>query len=539
MLRFWVLFLVLLTAGLAQDPQRMDEVVRAQAAGNHFMGAVLVAKDGTILFDRAYGLANVEWQVSNTTDTRFRLGSITKQFTAAAILLLEERGKLGTDDPLSKFIPDLPATWQQITLRQLLNHTSGIPAFDKWPDLATLRRSPLELEKGLKRLREQPLEFAPGEKFSYSNSGYLMLGHIIEIVTGQKYGVFVHEQILVPLGLTDTDPDSNTAIIPRRASGYMLAKGQLQNAPYINMEVPHAAGALYSTTHDLLHWTEALMGGRLISAASLEKMTTPGKGDYGFGLVVRTVSGRKLIEHGGTIEGFNTQMNHYPESRITVVVLANVNGPAAVKLAGQLGDLAHGDRVVLASELKEIVVPAETLRKYVGVYQLKPNLNNTVRLVDGRLTAQLSGQAAYPLFAQSDYEFFLKVVEAREEFVTDATGRVTHFLLHQNGRTQQGPRISDTVVEHVAVSLPGEALIKFVGTYELRPGFDLVIALAGDQLTGQATGQKAAPIFPETETRFFYKVIDAQIEFFTDRSGAVTHLVLHQGPSDVKGRRKS
>jgi CubicO group peptidase (beta-lactamase class C family) len=348
-----VLFLVSVAAGFAQDPQRMDEVVRAQAAGNRFMGAVLVAKDGKILFDRGYGMANVEWQVPNTPETRFRIGSITKQFTAAAILFLEERGRLSTDDPLSRFIPDLPAAWQPITLRHLLNHTSGIPAFDSWPDYEILRRSPLELEKELKRLREQPLEFAPGEKYRYSNSGYLMLGHVIELVAGQKYGAFVHEQILGPLGLADTDPDSNTAVIPRRASGYMLANGQLRNAPYINMEVPHAAGALYSTTHDLLHWTEALMGGRLLAAASLEKMTTPGKGDYGFGLVIRTVPGRKTIEHGGGLEGFNTQMNYYPESRITVVVLANVNGPAAVKLAGQLGALAHGEQVESPAEVKD------------------------------------------------------------------------------------------------------------------------------------------------------------------------------------------
>ena len=532
------LFLVSVAAGFAQDPQRMDEVVKAQAAGNRFMGAVLVAKDGQILFDRAYGLANVEWQVPNTPETRFRIGSITKQFTAAAILLLEERGKLSIDDPVSKYVADTPAAWEPITLRQLLNHTSGIPAFTAWPDYEILKRSPLELEKGLMRLREQPLEFAPGEKYSYSNSGYLLLGHIIEKVTGQKYGTFVQEQILGPLGLKDTAPDSNTAIIPRRASGYVLAKGQLQNAAYINMEVPHAAGALYSTTHDLLLWTQALMGGRLLSAASLEKMTTPGKGDYGFGLVVRTVADRKSIEHGGGIEGFNTQMNHYPESRVTVVVLANVNGPAATKLAGQLGDLAHGERVILASELKEITLPAETRRKYVGVYQLAPKITNTIRLVDGRLTAQLSGQAAYPLFAYAEREFFLKIAEAREEFVTDETGRVTHFILYQNGRVQKGPRISDTVADRVEITLPQAVLERYVGTYELRRGFDLAITLEGGQLRSQATGQGAAPLFAETETKFFLKVVDAQIEFFRDDSGAVTHLVLHQGPAEVKGQRK-
>jgi CubicO group peptidase (beta-lactamase class C family) len=346
MLRYLVVLLATAIAGFPQAADRMNEAVKMQMAGDRFTGAVLVARHGEILLDQAYGLANREWQIPNMPSTRFRIGSITKQFTAAAILLLEEQGRLRIDDALVNFLPDVPAAWRPITLRQLLSHTSGIPSFTSLPDLAVLRRSPLELEKGLARLYDLPLEFEPGEKYSYSNSGYLLLGLIIEQVSGQGYGAFLRGQILQPLGLKDTDCDSNTAIIPLRASGYVINAGRHENAPYINMEVAHAAGALYSTTHDLLHWTRALFGGRLLSAASLGKMTAPGKGNYGLGLVVQTVNGRKLIEHAGSIEGFNSHLAHYPGSGITVVVLANINGAAATKLAGQLGDLAHGDREV-------------------------------------------------------------------------------------------------------------------------------------------------------------------------------------------------
>lgn len=349
MIRFLVLLLGFVVAGFAQETAQMEEVIRAQTAGDRFMGAVLVAKGDTIVFDHAYGWANVEWQVPNTTATRFRVGSITKQFTAAAVLRLQEQGKLNVDDSLAKYVTDAPENWRPITLRLLLHHTSGIGSFTALPDFAVLRRSPLQLAKSIARLREVPNEAPAGDKYHYSNTGYLMLGYVIEQVSGQSYAMFLREQFLQPLGLADTDCDSNEAIVPRRASGYTWVHDRLQNAGYINMEVPQAAGALYSTTHDLLRWTRALFGGRVLSADSLAAMTTPGLGNYGFGLVIRTVDGHQLIEHAGSIDGFNSHLAYYPESGITIIVLANVNGSAPTKLAEQLGRLAHGESLTVDS----------------------------------------------------------------------------------------------------------------------------------------------------------------------------------------------
>lgn len=320
----------------------MEAVIQAQAKDQVFMGAVLVARDGRVIFETACGLAQAEWGVPNTTATRFRIGSVTKQFTAAAFLRLAEQGRLSLDDPAGRHVEGLPPAWEGMTLRHLLNHTSGIPEFSKLPDYADRRRGPLELEPSLRRLYAFPLESVPGEKFRYSNSGYILLTHILERVTGQTFAAFLREQFFEPLQLADTDVDANGAIVPQRAAGYIRPQGRLANAPFINMDIPLGAGALRSTTHDLWRWTEALMDGRVVSADSVAAMTTPGLGDYGLGVVVKTRDGRRYIEHGGSIEGFTAHLRYYPETRITIVVLANVNSPAPPRLADQLGEIAQG-----------------------------------------------------------------------------------------------------------------------------------------------------------------------------------------------------
>jgi CubicO group peptidase (beta-lactamase class C family) len=513
----------------AQNTSRMARIVEAQAADNHFMGTVLVAKDGVPFFEKSHGFANVEWQVPNTPTTKFRIGSVTKQYTAAAVLLLEERGLLTLKDPVSKHVPDAPAAWEKVTVHHLLTHTSGIPSFTSFPEYGTWKLAATSAAKTVAHFRDRPLEFEPGERHVYSNSGYLLLGHIIERVSGQTYETFVKDNLLTPLGITDSGYDWNATILPQRASGYVRTPSGLANAPYVDMHVPHGAGALYSTAHDMLRWTQGLLGGGLLSPASLEKMTTPYKNDYALGLVVRTANGRKVIEHGGAIDGFNAHLSHFPDEKLTVVVLSNVSGPAADTLARQLAQVAFGEQVVLISERQEIEVPASTLKDYVGVYQLTPRLTTSIRLVDGRLTAQPSGQVPHPLFPESETKFFLKVVDAQMEFFRDTGGRVTHLVHHQNGRTHKAERISDVVAERKAISVPPSMLATFVGEYQLAPGFAITVTLEGDQLMTQATGQPRFPIFAEAETKFFLKVVDAQLEFVRDASGAVTHAILHQG----------
>src|ERR1035438_8296614 len=271
MLSRFLLVALIIGPCLAQDASRMDQVVQSHVADHTFMGSVLVARGNEVIFSKGYGSADLEWDVPNAPNTKFRLGSVTKQFTAASILLLEEHGKLSVSDPVKKYLPDAPAAWDKITLFHLLTHTSGIPNFTGFPEYAkleTLATTPAEL---VVRFRDKPLDFQPGEKWNYSNSGYVLLSYLIEKVTGDTYEKFVRENIFTPLGMKDSGYDFSSAIIAHRASGYVYTGFGFTNAPYVHMSVPQGAGALYSTTHDLLKWELGLFGGKVLQAAALEK----------------------------------------------------------------------------------------------------------------------------------------------------------------------------------------------------------------------------------------------------------------------------
>lgn len=424
---------------LAQDIARMEQVIQAAVDKKTFMGSVLVARGNDILLNKGYGQADLEWEIANTPTTKFRLGSLTKQFTAASILLLEERGKLRIEGPIKQHLPDVPAAWDAITIYNLLTHTSGIPNFTALPDYQKLKPFPSEVEKTLEVLRDKPLDFAPGERMSYSNSGYLVLGRLIEKISGISYAAFVKENIFVKLGMKDSGFDSNSEIIARRAAGYSPSPTGLINAGFIHMTIPHGAGSLYSTTEDLLRWEQGLFAGKVLSAASLQKMITPFKENYALGVAVRAMDGRKVVSHSGGIEGFNAILSYYPDSRITVAVLANINGPAADLIGRSLGALAHGDTVTVNSERKEIVLPAATLARYIGEYEMAPKVMLTITLEGDRLMAQLTGFGKNQIYPESETAFFLKVVDAQIEFGGEGE-KVTHLVLRQGGRELKGTR---------------------------------------------------------------------------------------------------
>lgn len=338
------IFLLLLAAvpSMAQDSAaQIDQIVRSYVDAKTFMGSVLVARAGGIIINKGYGSANLEWNIANTPTTRFRLGSLTKQFTAACVLLLEERGKLSIDDPIGKHLTNSPATWGRITIRHLLTHTTGIPDFTGFRDYYPRVTLPTTVEELIQRFRDKPLEFVPDSRMKYSNSNYIVLGALIEKVGGKTFEQFLQENLLTPLGLKDTGYDSNWNIIPRRAAGYEQSPQGPINAQFIHMSIPHAAGAMYSTTEDLLRWERALFGGKVLKPASLRKMITPYKDNYALGLIVRSSNGRPSIGHGGGIEGFNTTLRYFPDDQLTIVVLANLNGGAFEEIAGKIDKAMH------------------------------------------------------------------------------------------------------------------------------------------------------------------------------------------------------
>ena len=416
---------------------RLEQVANSYTKDNAFMGTVLVAEGQKILLDKGYGMANAEWSVPNTPEAKFRLGSLTKQFTAALVMQLQQEGKLNIDEPVSKYLPDAPKAWEKITLAELLGHTSGIPNFTSFKEFRAWSMSPHTTEEELAFFRDKPLDFEPGSKFEYSNSNYEVLGAVIEKVSGKKYGEMLKERLFDPLGMKDTGLDQDGLVLAKRAEGYGDGPKGLEVPRSESMTVPWAAGSLYSTTGDLLKWERGLFDGKVVSAGSLKRMTTPGKGNYGLGLFIEDNKGTRVISHGGGIEGFNTYLAYAPEKQIAVVVLGNVNGAAPEGMGRNLMNIVLGLPVVLASERKAMPIGKSELTKFTGEYALAPGFTLTVATNADGVTVQGTGQPAFPVFYEGQKNghpfFFAKVVDAEIEFVPDASGKVTSLILHQGG----------------------------------------------------------------------------------------------------------
>src|SRR5215469_16739899 len=301
--------LILSTAGIsgqandtARAFERVDAYITAETTQHQFRGTVLVGINGKIVFDKAYGLANEEWNARNTTTTKFRIASLTKQFTAACILLLQERGQLKIQDPVSRYLPALPEAWQSVTIHQLLTHTSGVPNITDNFQLERVSRMGATPQELITLVADKPLDFKPGSKWNYSNTGYQLLGMIIEKTSGQSYADFLKKNIFGPLGMTNSGYDQAIPILKERASGYQIKDGVLANADFIDMRGPYAAGGIYSTVEDLYRWNQALaQEGKLLSASSLKQMFTEypeavyqGQ-HYGYGVVINRQKFGKLL----------------------------------------------------------------------------------------------------------------------------------------------------------------------------------------------------------------------------------------------------
>ncbi len=323
----WALALAPIAMAATPDQQIDHFIARYQELGL-FNGSALVADHAQVVLKKGYGLANMEWNIPNAPDTKFRLGSVTKQFTATLILQLVEQGKIDLQAPVTRYLPDYPArTGDKITIHELLNHTSGIPGYTEVPDFEEESRTPYQPARFVDKFSHLDLFFEPGTRFSYSNSGYFLLGVILEKVTGEKYEKLLHEHIFDPVGMHDTGYDSTLPLLSKRAAGYdKTFEGKYRNTTYIDMTLPYSAGSLYSTVEDLYKWDQALYGEKILSAASKQRMFTPGLSHYGYAWDITKRDGVTIIEHGGGINGFNTIIWRSPESKRLVVLLNNTGG---------------------------------------------------------------------------------------------------------------------------------------------------------------------------------------------------------------------
>lgn len=370
--------------------ESIDSIVASAMAGGEIAGvSVGVSRGGDVLHAAGYGFSDLENELPATAETAYNIGSITKQFTAAAILLLVEEGRVDLDAPVSEYLEELPDWGEEVTVRRLLQHTAGVKNFttmERWWRTAPMETTPLELAA---LISSEPLDFTPGEEFSYSNSGYILLGLLLEKVTDQPYGGLLSEQLFSPLGLPRTSYCDDRTLVRDRARGYELLDGALTNSTHVSISQAYAAGGLCSNLADLLRWTRLLFQGGVITNASLQEMITPGilhSGnpiEYGFGLAIGYRDGHLRIGHVGGMRGFSSYLSHYPEDDLTIAVLTNTEGAAAASIEADIARLLLS---LETEQAEEAPLPPEGLERYVGEYTTRlTSVQFSVR--EGRLHA--------------------------------------------------------------------------------------------------------------------------------------------------------
>ncbi len=496
--------------------------------------AVLVARDGKILFSHAYGLADREKQIPATPETEFRIGSLTKQFTAAAILRLAQEGRLSVDDVLTKYFPGYPGG-DRITLRQMLTHTSGLHNYTAHPDFFSRVTQPIAPADLVAWFRDDPPDFAPGAEFRYSNTNYVLLGQIVEKVSGMPLGDYWEKEFFAPLGLHDTGIWNNAHPPDRGAKGYsFMANAQLQPALNWDMTWAGGAGELYSTVGDLWRWTEALQGGKVLAPASLDLMlteTTAVKKEtlvrYSMGLAHSEIGGLPTIGHNGGLQGYSSTLTWFPDQKVTIAVLCNALPEPPKAAPGPIMLLAA--RTVLAPEMAahapkvDPTVDPKTYADYVGSYDYKSGIQQ-ITADAGHLYAQLTGQNRFEIFPRGHDAFFFKVVEAGIVFNRDDKGAVVSITHTQNGATFTAARLPATDF----VTVPDAKLDAIAGRYQYGLLAVLTVTRRGHQLYAQLTGQPEAPIFAKSDHEFYWKAVNAQVEFVAGPDGVITSAIHHQ-----------
>ena len=510
--------------------------------------AVLVAQNGKVLFERGYGLAEVARGIPFSPQTKSRIGSITKQFTAAAILKLQEQGKLTVEDKLSKYFPDFPRG-NEVTLRHLLTHTSGIRSYTDKPGFIEKVCAPIKPDDLIQSFKNDPFDFDPGKQWHYDNSGYFLLGHIVEKVSGQSYGEFLRKSFFEPLGMRSTGVYHGGIALEQEALGYSFDNDDtFTNALNWDMSWAGGAGALYSTVEDLFRWNEGIFGGKVLKQVSLQAAWTPVQTDenkkdnsgdgYGYGWAISQLRGAEEISHGGGLNGFSSFLMRLPRENFTVAVLANAlpGGPGVdpTRLARLVAQFYLWEQLGPRSTYKaNAAVLPSAFDALVGRYDYGLGIM-TVTKEGNHLYAQLAQQPRMEIFPKSETEFFWKAVDAQVTFVKDSSGMVTKAVHHQNGQLINAPRLPDLKEAKVDTGTYDD----FVGKYDYGQGKAILnVTRQGAHLFAQLTGQPKFEIFPSSPAKFFWKVADAQVEFVRNDQGKVTKAIHHQGGQTLEAPR--
>lgn len=527
----------------------MDSMLAATYPATGPGAAVIAARDGQVILRRAYGSADLELGVPMRTDHVFRVGSITKQFTAVAALMLVDEGRLSLDDEITKFWPQYPTHGRRITVEHLLTHTSGIRSYTGMPEWRPRSRQDVTPAELMAVFRDAPMDFAPGESWLYNNSGYALLGAIVEQVSGQPWGEFLRARLFEPLGMNDTRYETWGELIPRRIPGYARTNdGVIRNSEPGSLTQAYAAGAIRSTVDDLLRWQLAMERGEVLRPETWRRAHQPyrladGRSTgYGYGWFVATVGGRGSVEHGGDINGFSSNGLWMPSERLHVIVLSNAERDFADpdELSRRIAGAVLGVEEAPAAAAP---MSAEALDDFVGVYRVNPNEVRVVTREGATLYSQRGRSPRQEMRALGGNDFVYVSSDTRVTFLRGADGRVTAMQLRPRLGPEDAPSLRTDEPAEVAaavtppVAVAPEILDTYVGEYELEPDFIITIRREGNGLRGTATGQPDVTLLARSETRFEVQEVPAALEFQRDASGRVIGLILHQGGREMPARK--
>lgn len=537
-----ILFLIFSFEAAAQKLNaEIDALLKTKYKPGEPGATALVAKAGKPIYRQALGMANLEHAILMKPEHVFEIGSITKQFTAVAILMLEEQGKLSLQDPITKFIKDYPVHGHTITVHHLLTHTSGIKSYtgmERWMKLWRNDMSPSEM---IDLFKNEPMDFAPGEKWLYNNSGYFMLGYIIEKASGMPYGEFLEKNIFTPLGMKNSYLGTQSKIIRNRAQGYQKREGFI-NAEFLSLTQPYAAGSVLSTVDDLLIWNTAVKSNRLVKKETIQKAFTNyklnnGKAtNYGYGWALDEINGSPTIEHSGGIFGFTTNGIYLPNEDVYVVVLDNCDCQDPSEISTRIAAMVIGKPYPEATS--KIKLDDTYATSLTGVYVFEDSTTRMVTWEDGQLFSQRTGGEKFKLFPQDKFNFIFENSLTQYQFVVDNTG-VKELLFKNRVNVVKGIRSAKAVPLHREIVLNVEEMKPYAGVFEIQSNFLITVTVEGNHLMAQATGQNKFEIFPESPDKFFYKVVDAQIEYIKGDNGKYDSFILYQGGQKIVARRKN
>jgi len=511
----------------------VDNIFKSTQTGTTPGVSILVSKNVEIIYQKGFGYADVGNKVPVTVDTKFRIGSITKQFIAASILKLQEEGKLTLQDKLSKFLPNFPRG-DEVTIHHLLTHTSGIHSYTDRPGFLKYVTMPIAPAALVDTIKTRPYDFNPGDQYLYNNSGFFLLGYIVEKISGKSLNNYLQETFFKPLGMNNTGIYNTTTLLDHEAYGYAYVNDTLKKALNWDMSWAGGAGSIYSTVKDLFTWNEAVFNGKILSDESLKAAFTPvllnnkQKIDYGYGWALAENRGYKFIGHGGGLHGFLSYLERQPENKVTVVVLCNstpppdgINPTSNASLIAEY--LLWSVMAKQSSFASDISMDESILNSYVGRYDYGQGTVLIVTLEGNQLYAQLTGQPKFPIFPSSKNEFYWKVVEANVKFVADEKGNVTHAIHHQNGRQFEAKKLTD----ETPVIVDPAVFDKYIGKYDVGNNYIFVISKDGDKLFGQGLNLPKYQLLPASETEYFLREVNARLTFKVTGDGRVDSIIIN------------